>query len=964
MSKPFINKFNIPVKNVYLTNTIPNTFKDQIRKLAISGEYGKLEELFASNPVNVSFYENDVETSLLHSIIQSDLTEQQKNMITISLLKKGISINVLDGNNLPPIFYAVKFQLPTIVKLLIDHRANLNLKLPKGYDLFTTALVPSESKCPSQLFSVQDQAYFNKYYNQTTEIEREIKSKIFDLPKTAEFIQYLLDFCNNLPDDSLKVDIRKTPSPGEIADAERAAQMSAVIRAAARGVRLPARMVRLPPPGAAPVAPGPVAPVVPAPALLPGLLPALRPAPLIGGAPTEIYNTSTQDERIKSKLPIFNNNIRKYITDIDTRLYEEIKQGNITIDQIVLKQPSLITELSNYIGRYLEIDKVKKYPEISFDSIKDNEEFNDLTILGTKIFNYGDVSSDKINNQFIRILNDKIKKVKDAADTYYEDLREIYNDIGNPNFNDVPPVPEILDNINIDSFKDKINEFNDWIRDMQILINSAGHDDIEIKDYVNNQPLYNQIKKELNIYYIENNNIHEIMNFNDKYINENPNINNTYFYSIIPYDVINDLNISRNYRENMFNRKIVTLSDSLRLNHIILIAETYHKIIYENIIKLIRNGEFNDLRDKIKNNNPNINDILFGKILINILNKAIIGSFNEILEIVIYRASVSIINKILFKNIPDTKVNKNELKSRLEKKINFSLDKESNKYYLNENYSNGEPIDVILCINNNKDIIKNLRKNMQINLREYQDFFFKLGDVDIINDLNKTTSKKIIDLDIERYIRDHNKKFKEGIDFINKQLEDDIIKNNLEFFTNMNKITFTDEDRQKTIGITPIQSIYDDMIKDQKLCNEYLTIELHRYLNLIFINTIVPSIKDFLSMLSEVPINIVNNKLNQDLLKDVIDNIIHYHLNIDPTKTKEKKMSLSEIMRPFTESFVFNFDDPEKKQNIVTIYRDKMEARVISYITIVSQYALNIYRNQLRYIFNSARYEKIKNNIN
>jgi hypothetical protein len=118
-------------------------------------------------------------------------------------------------------------------------------------------------------------------------------------------------------------------------------------------------------------------------------------------------------------------------------------------------------------------------------------------------------------------------------------------------------------------------------------------------------------------------------------------------------------------------------------------------------------------------------------------------------------------------------------------------------------------------------------------------------------------------------------------------------------------------------------------------------------------------------MLSDVPNNILNKnaKLNQDLLKDVIDNIIHYHLNIDPTKTKEKKMSLSEIMRPFTESFVFNFDDPEKKQNIVTIYRDKMEARVISYITIVSQYALNIYRNQLRYIFNSARYENIKNGL-
>jgi hypothetical protein len=559
------------------------------------------------------------------------------------------------------------------------------------------------------------------------------------------------------------------------------------------------------------------------------------------------------------------------------------------------------------------------------------------------------------------------------VNTYREDLSEIYiglrlGVLPPP----IPPIPLIRNPVLLMNliyiYQRYIETIKIWIRNFENLTKILGapgapHNHADIKAFVdvNSQPLYNEIIKELNILYIERNNIIEITAFNRKYI-QNINNNIRYFHPIIPYDMNTNLTKKYNYTINNFNRKIVTLSDSLRLNHIILIAETYHKIIYENIIST---GQFNDLRDKIKNNNPNVNDIVIKKILLNTINKAIIGSFNEILEIVIYRASVSIINKILFKNIPDTKVNKDELKSRLEKTIKFLLDKESNKYYLNENYSNSEPIDVILCINNNKDIIKNLRKNMQINLREYQDFFFKLGDVDIINDLNKTTSKKITKLDIERYIRDHNKKFKEGIDFINKQLEDDIIKNNLEFFTNMNKITFTNENQQITLVNTTIQNIYDDMIKNQKICNEYLTIKLHRYLNLIFINTIVSSIKEFLNMLSDVPNNILNKnaKLNQDLLKDVIDNIIHYHLNIDPTKTKEKKMSLSEIMRPFTESFVFNFDDPEKKQNIVTIYRDKMEARVISYITIVSQYALNIYRNQLRYIFNSARYENIKNGL-
>ena len=74
-------------------------------------------------------------------------------------------------------------------------------------------------------------------------------------------------------------------------------------------------------------------------------------------------------------------------------------------------------------------------------------------------------------------------------------------------------------------------------------------------------------------------------------------------------------------------------------------------------------------------------------------------------------------------------------------------------------------------------------------------------------------------------------------------------------------------------------------------------------------------------------------------------------------------MSLSEIMDVFTSSFIFNFDDPEKKQNIISIYREKMQNRVFTYVTIISQYGLNVYRNQLRYIFNSARYEKILKNI-
>jgi len=331
MSKPFINKFKNTEKNVYTSKTIPDTFKDQIRKFAIAGEYGKLEELFASNPVNISFYENDIESSLLHSIIQSDLTEQQKNMVVTSLIKRGISINVLDGSNLPPIYYAIKLQLPTIVKLLIDKHANLNMKLPKGFDLFTTALIPSESKCPSQLFSVQDQAYFNKYYNQTSSLERDIKKIIFDYEETPKFIKYLLEFCINLPNDCLDVFIEPVPAPAPEAQEF---------------------------------------------------------IPQNGGVDNieNICNTSTLDEAIKSKLPSFNNYLNKSVNNISNRLSDEIKNGNISIDQLNLRQPMLITELSKEISGYLNVNKVKKYPDISFDNIEDKD-FDNITTL--KPFNYG-----------------------------------------------------------------------------------------------------------------------------------------------------------------------------------------------------------------------------------------------------------------------------------------------------------------------------------------------------------------------------------------------------------------------------------------------------------------------------------------------------------------------------------------------------------------------------------------------
>jgi len=74
-------------------------------------------------------------------------------------------------------------------------------------------------------------------------------------------------------------------------------------------------------------------------------------------------------------------------------------------------------------------------------------------------------------------------------------------------------------------------------------------------------------------------------------------------------------------------------------------------------------------------------------------------------------------------------------------------------------------------------------------------------------------------------------------------------------------------------------------------------------------------------------------------------------------------MSLNEILTKFNTSFIFNFDDPIQKQNIKSIYDEKLNDKLTTYIMLISQYGLNIYRNQLRYIFNTARYIQIEKNL-
>jgi len=237
---------------------------------------------------------------------------------------------------------------------------------------------------------------------------------------------------------------------------------------------------------------------------------------------------------------------------------------------------------------------------------------------------------------------------------------------------------------------------------------------------------------------------------------------------------------------------------------------------------------------------------------------------------------------------------------------------------------------------------------------------------ELINNLNELTNKKITKLDIEIYIVKHDQKFDSDIKYLNNQLDDDIIKQSLEFIKGTSTIVFTGGDRRKTIDGKSIDEIYNDMIGDQKLSNEYLTKNIKDYLFKNYNNVIIPLIKEFLDKLVDISVsNILDTEspIGQEIISNTIDNIITFHLKVDPLKSKNKNMSLNEILTKFNTSFIFNFDDPVQKQNIKTIFDEKLNDKLTTYIMLISQYGLNVYRNQLRYIFNTARYTQIKNNL-
>jgi hypothetical protein len=202
MSKIFPKKTFPPEKNVILTQTIPNTVIDNIRTLSNAGEYGKLEELLINYPVKLNFSENKLNTSLLHGVIRSSITNTQKLRLVELLIKYGIPINIPDDQGFPPLYYAIQLQLVDIVRILLDKTNNL-YGLPKNYNYFRLALSPSVVNCKPQLLN-QTNATMGRYYSQQLDYEREFRILMNDQGITKEVVKYLLEFCKKIPEQRLK----------------------------------------------------------------------------------------------------------------------------------------------------------------------------------------------------------------------------------------------------------------------------------------------------------------------------------------------------------------------------------------------------------------------------------------------------------------------------------------------------------------------------------------------------------------------------------------------------------------------------------------------------------------------------------------------------------------------------------------------------------------------------------------
>jgi hypothetical protein len=423
------------------------------------------------------------------------------------------------------------------------------------------------------------------------------------------------------------------------------------------------------------------------------------------------------------------------------------------------------------------------------------------------------------------------------------------------------------------------------------------------------------------------------------------------------YDMSNLLQ-SNNIADFPYNVDLIIPPE---FNHLKILLSIYHKRVYNDIAP-----KYNRIRDNFKNKNKVIQDDIIEKLTLIHLNTAITNTFKEIVNLAIFKESQkSTIDVLETTNHPMIKDDKfiKLLKNRLNKK-DIKRAANTNNYYLDENYSNSEPIDIIPCLNNNVNLIKLLRKRTHVDLKQYQNLLFKLAIPDLLNKDTGINKDKIKGNDLNIYLEKHKTKFITDITFLTNELKQKLKLANLEFFNISNYplhiyIEPNSELTEFKFKSYTLNSIYNSLINDQKIANEYLIENIQIKLNNLFIEVIIPKTKEYLQFFVDKTIDsIFNTDYIKQNISPTVNNIIYEHLQIDPKKIKDSPRSLETIIDEFGLLFL-NTVASQTPKNIPSLYNEKFKPNLIKFIEHMSQYYLNVYRNHLRYIFNKHRYVRL-----
>ena len=1023
MSRP---PFIKPEKNVFVTPTISETIKDNIRSIVNSGEYGKLEKLLTDTPVKLTFLEAGLNISLLHGVIQSTLTKTQKVNICKLLIKNSIAVDVLDEKGLAPLYYAIKDQNFDLVKLLVDSHSKLN----KKFDYFQLALQPNIGECKSQLFNVQDQGMMSKYYSQQMNLERDLKIKINEIPFNLEIIRYLVEFITHLPDEKLSyIDLEVNPIEVK----------------KERNIKLTNADY------------------------IPDFENKLYYA--LENITKDIYDNLrigviNQDQIVSKKTELTIKIREELKTILNTRLLNTIPSvrnefiynpndlnnlenpANVAnIDVNLENIYSAFIKRGNYSPVNIYAELYNKYEDIQQNIINATNNISNLITALLNIQNIIGIPGNLINiNVLLGNINGLIQAVN--LNQYDFNVNDAKLLIISKFFFFIRNCNNLLLSIFIlPNFQNLIdqnfNVGNHPNRNRQIAI----IDDLRNIYYARSQLIQNS--RILNEFFMEVNNITEAELLYKKYIQPPNNIdyllfNNNFLLSQYPLDLqninnINDINFYLNnllifsekqlsYYDNPnnpagFNLQyylvqnpipaafpglininnsndagqpgqpddfpkpqvapvpalaipdqtypaILLPGNNVEIINLRIIASIYHEHVFKSLLNP-GNRTYYTIRDNFQQENPDIQIDQINKLMLTTLDAAIKRNFEELIKLTLTVTTGTLVNNKLLQNPPPDLTDQNikKILGQKLKLIDIERDNRQQEFYLDENYTSSEPIDIIPCINNSRKILELLKKKMHVDPKQYQDLIFKLGNSNILKDLNPRN--KITKNELNLYLSRHTQKYKDSLDFLNKQLFDDINAKQIDFMTKnipnnylINTGNFDNNINNLKLDVTPVRNItfkniYKDLVNKQTECNAYLTNVIRIKLNILFEDIILPQVKEFLQFFADNNLDaIIDYATLQNELQPIIDNIIYYHMNIDPTKSKETQIPLESSVDSFSNLFILPLDE-ETKIKLTTVYNERLKIKIIDLLSIICKYYGSIYRNFLKFIFNDTRYRSL-----